>query len=132
MNVKSGDVSQIVEDFQFLLQRREVLAVLLFGSYAKGEATERSDIDICIVAPEAQKRQLLSFVLRNLRRDYHVWLFEELPMYMKKEVMDNHRVLICRSLPELYEYFYFVRKLWKDQEHRQRVTKEDLRRMLRR
>jgi hypothetical protein len=34
---------------------------------------------------------------------------------MKMEVIENHEVVFCRDLPELYEYFYFFRKLWKDQ-----------------
>ncbi|RLF37965.1 MAG: nucleotidyltransferase domain-containing protein, partial [Thermoplasmata archaeon] len=31
--------------------KKHALAILLYGSYAEGKATNRSDIDICIVAP---------------------------------------------------------------------------------
>ncbi len=51
---------------------------------------------------------------------------------MKKEIMENHKLILCDDKPGLYEYFYFVNKLWKDQEHRQRITGEELRKMLRR
>ena len=34
--------------------------IILFGSQAKGTATERSDIDLCIVAETANKRKLLT------------------------------------------------------------------------
>lgn len=36
------------------------LAVFLFGSQAKGTATERSDIDLCIIAESTNKRRLLA------------------------------------------------------------------------
>ena len=34
--------------------------IILFGSQAKGTATERSDIDICIIAETTNKRELLT------------------------------------------------------------------------
>jgi len=121
----------LIRDFEFLKYRKDILAVLLFGSHAKGESTERSDIDICIVAPGAQREKLLSLVLSSLSNpEYHVWLFEELPLYMKKEVMENHKIILCEDKPKLYEYFYFVNKLWRDQEHRQRITREELKAQL--
>ena len=125
-----GVEESVAKDFSFLKGRKDVLAVLVFGSHAKGEATPHSDVDVCVVAPKAEKLSLLSFILQNISSEkYHIWLFEELPLYMKKEVMDNHRIAICRDKLELYEYFYFVNKLWKDQEHRQKVTREELKRM---
>jgi len=121
----------VAKEFSFLKDREDVLAVLIFGSHARKEATPRSDVDVCVVAPKAEKQSLLSFILQHVTSPkYHIWLFEELPLYMKKEVMDNHKIIICRDKLELYEYFYFVNKLWKDQEQRQRVTREELREML--
>ena len=53
---------------------------------------------------------------------YDVYTFEELPLYMKMEVISNHEIIFARDVPELYEYFYFFRKLWKEQEIRQNVS----------
>lgn len=126
-----GVEESVAREFSFLKDREDVLAVLIFGSHARKEATPRSDVDVCVVAPKAEKQSLLSFILQHVTSPkYHIWLFEELPLYMKKEVIDNHKIIICRDKLELYEHFYFVDKLWKDQEHRQRVTREELREML--
>lgn len=98
-----------------------------------GEVTPRSDVDICIVAPRADRRELLSRALQRIPagvKNYQIWIFEELPLYMKKEVMENHKIIVCEDEPALYEHFYFVNKLWLDQERRQRVTREELRKML--
>ena len=40
-------------------------AVYLFGSQAKGTAREDSDIDICVVAPTASKRNTLEMCIRD-------------------------------------------------------------------
>jgi uncharacterized protein len=42
----------------------EVRRVILFGSRARGDAEERSDIDLAVAAPRATKRQWLEIVRR--------------------------------------------------------------------
>ena len=120
-------------DFAFLEKDKYVLAVLLFGSGAKGKLNSRSDRDFCVVAPEirgiGEMRSLLKKIYVNLDvvgKRYDVWLFEELPLYMKLQVIGAHKVVFCRDLPGLYEYFYFYRKIWENQKHRQEMDKEEL------
>ncbi|RLI84194.1 MAG: DNA polymerase subunit beta [Archaeoglobales archaeon] len=115
----------IEKDFEFL--RDKVLAVLIFGSSVGGEGR---DVDICIVAPEGFD---VREVFRNIDivgKGYDVWVFEELPLYMKMEVIDNHEIVFAKDELELYEYFYYFRKLWKDQEKRSRLSKDELKRIL--
>ena len=120
-------------DFAFLEEDKKVLGVLLFGSGAKGQLNNRSDRDFCIVAPEIRERgemrSLLKKVYINLDvvgKRYDIWLFEEFSLYMKLQVIENHEVIFCSDLPELYEYFYFYRKIWNDQKHRQEIDTEEL------
>lgn len=117
-------------DFSFLKRRKDVLAVLLFGSHAKGEQDRRSDLDICLVAPSCRDRLgLLKEVYRNLDvhgKKYDVRIFEDLPLYMKAEVMESNKPIHVKDLYELHEYFYFFRKLWLDQAPRQELTREEL------
>ena len=124
---------RIEADFAFLAEDERVLAVLLFGSSAKEQADERSDWYLCIVAPEIRDTGDMRAVLRKVFENvdvtgkrYDTWLFGELPLYMKVQVIENHKIVFCRDLPSLYEYFYFYRKLWGDQKHRQELDKEEL------
>jgi len=62
-------------DFRFLQKR--VLGTLVFGSWARGKASERSDIDLCIVAPQASDpgalwREVLSRV-QDARYDVRIF-----------------------------------------------------------
>jgi len=117
----------VARDFEFLKDR--VLAVLIFGS-SVSEAEAR-DVDVCIVAPNGFDIREVFMRIDVTGKNYDVWLFEELPLYMKMEVILNHVVVHCKDILELYEYFYFFRKLWKDQERRNRLTKEEIGEMLR-
>ena len=38
-----------------------------------------------------------------------------MPLYLKIEVINNHKIIFAKNVPELFYYFYFLRKLWKDQ-----------------
>ena len=123
------DIKVIEEDFQFL--KDKILALLLFGSRAIKKQYEKSDYDICIVKPES--KEIIREIFRKInvvRKKYDIHLFEELPLYMKIEVIKNHEVIFSKNIYDMYEYFYFYRKLWKDQEKRNRITREDILKML--
>lgn len=116
--------------------REEALGLLLWGSHVKGPTTPRSDVDLCIVAgPNGDPDALLRIAWRRVHlpdRDLDVRVFENLPMFLKGAVLEAHEVVLTRDEPALYEYLYRFRKLWADQAHRQRVTEEEVRTMLRR
>jgi len=115
----------LARDFSFL--KEKVLAVLIFGSSVKKKGR---DLDVCIVSGADPKEVLKDVFLNVDTSKYDVWIFEELPLYMKMEVIDNHEIVFCKEKAELYEYFYFFRKLWKDQKRRNSLSKEDIKRTL--
>jgi predicted nucleotidyltransferase len=88
--------------------------VVLFGSYAEGEQTKRSDIDVCIIKPV---EDVMDAIYDKLGGKYDIKVFEHLPLYIKEEVIRNHEVVVGNEL-DLSEYFHFFRKLWQDVEHR--------------
>ncbi|MCK4475153.1 MAG: nucleotidyltransferase domain-containing protein [Methanophagales archaeon] len=118
---------KVSEDLRFLFDNRSVLGVLLYGSVVEGESTERSDIDVCIVAPAADDKVAFSrWILANVRDErYDVRVFELMPLYLKMEVVEHGEVVHARDIYELYEYFYAFRKSWDDQKRRQMLTREE-------
>lgn len=118
------DLKTLKDDLSFLKEDPRVIGVLLFGSRVSGDIT-RGDYDICVVLPESKPSVVLSEIYRHVdvySKRYDVYTFEELPLYMKMGVISNHEIIFARDLPELYEYFYFTRILWKEQEIRQNVS----------
>jgi uncharacterized protein len=124
--VDSEEVRRRVRrDLQFL--EDEVSAILLYGSWATGEAHPGSDIDICIVAPEAQdKIRLWRVALAGIHEQiYDLRVFELMPLFLKMEVIERGIVIYAHDIYELYEYFYPFRRVWEDQKHRQGISLEE-------
>lgn len=98
----------------------KVFAILIYGSYVTGEAHSRSDIDICFILKTGNKeivnkifKKILEISAKNEK--YDIRIFEQMPLFMKIEVIENGEVIYAEDLSELNEYFYFFRKLWQDQ-----------------
>ena len=95
----------------FEMFRDDVLGILIFGSSARMEDVERSDIDICIVRPVTDK--LLTEMNRMLGGKYDIKVFENLPLYIQIEIIRDHRIIYGDEV-ELSAYFYRFRRLWAD------------------
>ncbi len=106
--------------------QNEILAILIYGSLAKGKKNEKSDIDICIVAPYTDTGRLYTKLLPLMKENYDIKIFEDMPLFLKMEVIKNHKIVYTKNVYQLYEYFYRFRKIWKDQGHRQKITRDDM------
>jgi hypothetical protein len=105
------------------------MGILLYGSHIYDQQTNRSDIDICIVAPGENPFDLLSYIWEHVNthvKNYDVRIFSELPLYIKINVIKDGVLIYSPDKYELYEYFYLYRKIWDDQKHRQQVSREYL------
>jgi uncharacterized protein len=106
-------ITSLKNDFEYINQ--DVSGVLLYGSHAKGKAGKRSDIDICIVKP--RNPGILKKIYERFGDKYDVKIFEDLPAYIKSEVIENYKVIIG-SEPDISYYFYWFRKLGQDMKYR--------------
>ncbi len=83
----------------------DVLAVLLFGSRARGDATPASDHDVCLVlaAPPRTGSDATEKRLQYLAMvDLDVVVFQQLPLYIRTRVLREGRVLFTRDEDALY------------------------------
>ncbi|MDI6708091.1 MAG: nucleotidyltransferase domain-containing protein [Candidatus Thermoplasmatota archaeon] len=103
----------VKKDFEFI--KDQVEGVLLFGSHVIGEAGKRSDIDVCLVSPK--DKNIIFKIFEKLGGKYDVKVFEELPLYIKIDIIKNHYTIFGDEV-ELSYYFYKFRKEWQDVEPR--------------
>src|SRR5262249_36303508 len=84
----------------------EILAVLLFGSMARGEQTAGSDVDICLVL-QRQKYNSLALSRKKLtylqQSDLDVHIFQQLPLYIRRRIVKEGKILFVRDLDALYD-----------------------------
>jgi predicted nucleotidyltransferase len=95
----------------------DLLAVILFGSAARGESTPSSDLDVCLVL---SPRRLEPVRLSEKKLDYtsrhslDVQVFQQLPLYVRRRVLREGRVLWTRDEERLYELAFRTAQEFED------------------
>lgn len=99
----------------------DVLAVILFGSRARGEATPASDVDICLVLvdrihePVDMSKKKLEY-LQFVGVDVHI--FQQLPLYVRRRVIREGKVKFVRDEDRLYEIAFRTAQAFEDFKYR--------------
>lgn len=98
-------------------QDRAVLAVILFGSRARGDHAPASDTDLCLVLPfrkDAEHDQV-AVRMRYLKdNDLDIRIFQQLPLHIRRRVLKEGVVLFCRDLDGLYAMAYRTAQAFED------------------
>lgn len=99
---------------------RDVLAVMLFGSAARGPLHPGSDLDVCLVlyprgwTPQEWARKRLRYVEAF---DLDVHLFQALPLYIRHRVLKEGRVLLVKDEDMLYALAFRTAQEFDDFKH---------------
>jgi predicted nucleotidyltransferase len=92
-----------------------ILAVLLYGSQARGDSSPDSDTDVCLVlSASADSRgegpqthlDYLAF------SDLDVRVFQRLPLYIRQRVLKDGKVLHVKNEDDLYEIAFRAVRAW--------------------
>lgn len=101
---RQAEITKFIKTAQ---EDKDILAVFLFGSAARQDSHQNSDIDICLVhrrgsvsAIELSHKKLEYLKLAN---NMDVQVFQQLPIYIRIRVIKEGKVLFCRGEDELYE-----------------------------
>jgi len=96
---------------------RDILAVILFGSVARGDHSPKSDLDVCLVLqpqkypPAVLSRKKLVYLKGS---DLDVHIFQQLPLYIRKRVLKEGKVLFERDTDALYEVAFRTAQAFED------------------
>jgi len=109
-----------METKKIIIQKLKLLGLLkntefifLFGSVASKKNTPLSDIDLCVSLslPPKERLQARIKLLGQLPDKYDLQIFEDLPIYVQKEVLSgkllyfkNHAKVVERALEIIQEY----------------------------
>ena len=94
MEQKTYSIEEIRDIIAPILKRHHVDRVYLFGSYARGEATEQSDIDLCIDAAAIRGM----FALGGLYADLEEALKKQLDIVTVKSLKYNTNTAFLENM----------------------------------
>ncbi len=89
----------------------DVLAVILYGSQARQEASPGSDVDVCLVlAPDrgtrADQTRVQTAYLEFAGGGLDIRIFQQLPLYIRRRILQEGRTVYCRDEDAMYQLSY--------------------------
>ncbi len=98
----------------------DVLAVILFGSRARGDASPQSDVDVCLVLSGGVRSALAAGQKRltyTAEADVDLSVFQQLPLAIRSRILKEGTVLFVRDEDTLYDIAIRTAKAWEDFRH---------------
>src|SRR5271157_1170977 len=81
-----------------------VLALLVFGSYARGEPYH--DIDIClIIFPSEDSSKILLNYVQAVDEKFDVKVFSALPLYIRSRIIKEGKILLNKDYNTLFDIY---------------------------
>lgn len=98
----------LIEEIKTLLSPREEIALAyLFGSFAKGTTSSRSDIDIAVLIngniseekyPYGYRSELLSYLMKGLRTNrVDLVILNDAPPFLRFQVIHHGQIILSKS-----------------------------------
>ena len=106
-----------------------VKGVLVYGSFIKGYADVKSDIDICVIEKEGiESKDLYGKILGvSANERYDIVVFNKIPWYLRGEILENNEVIYAEDEDYLDFWLYKQSKIWNGMKRRQKsVSAENL------
>ena len=107
----SGEHCNLEQLVQSAEKDNRLLAVVLFGSHARGQQASGSDVDVCLVLDPQRAREDTSGEVRleyleATPSSFDVQVYQRLPLYVRRRVLAEGKVLYCRDEDALYDLAY--------------------------
>ena len=121
--------SQMEKILAKAMEDPKVVAIILFGSRARGDTTVGSDYNLCLMLCPGQYtveylfQKRLGYLALGAG-DVHI--FSQLPLYIRQRVLKEGRVLLCKDEEELYETAVRTAREFEDFRHMYREYLEEL------
>ena len=104
-----------------------VRGILVYGSFIKGYADVRSDIDICVIEKEEIESKVLydTILAVSANKRYDIVVFNAISWYLRGEILENNEVIYAEDDADLDFWLYKQLKIWSGMKRRQGLVSAD-------
>ena len=105
-NELDNSISAVVEKIK-TIGGDKVRFIVLYGSAAKGEMTELSDIDLAVFY-SGDKKERFDFrvkVLGRVGNEFDIQTFQDLPLYIQNDIVSTGNVIYYKGYREIFRIF---------------------------
>jgi predicted nucleotidyltransferase len=114
------DISKILDEFLQKCKQKfgdNLISIILFGSYARGTATEYSDVDLLIIAKNLPKRRIERYkIIRDIILDFiYEYEINLSPILIKPEELSHKNISpLIYGILTGYKVIYDKDNFWKN------------------
>ena len=86
---------------------KKIKFIILYGSIVEGNQTPLSDIDLSVYY-EGTKEERFKFrmeALGNVNDKFDIQIFQDLPLYIRKEIISHGEILYQKNYSEIFDIF---------------------------
>ncbi len=87
---------------------KKVKFVILYGSFVEGKQTPLSDIDIAMYYDGSigERFKFRMQILGSVNDKFDIQTFQDLPLYIQKEIISSGKILYQKSHSEIFDIFF--------------------------
>ena len=117
-NILPHNISSVIEKIK-AIGGDKVRFIIIYGSAVKGKLTDKSDIDLAVFYnADMQKRfEYRVSVLGRVDNIYDIQIFQDLPIYIQKDIVSNVKVIYFKNYNEIFDVFMQIIKKFEDFKH---------------
>ncbi|MHA1301872.1 MAG: type VII toxin-antitoxin system MntA family adenylyltransferase antitoxin, partial [Candidatus Helarchaeota archaeon] len=88
--------------------KEKVRFIILYGSIVKSKNTSLSDIDFAVFfkGDKVERFNFRKRILGRVRDKCDIQIFQDLPLYIRKDIITNGKVLFFADYKEIFEIYY--------------------------
>ncbi|MBI4142157.1 nucleotidyltransferase domain-containing protein [Candidatus Woesearchaeota archaeon] len=105
----------------------DVKAIILFGSYSRGEQKPISDIDLCIITKRNASNRVKENIVSHSSQKIDISLFWDLPSTIRYSVLRNGKILFKRDAKLLHSSIIDTMSEYLDFQH---IIRKNIARMI--
>lgn len=104
---KKKEIQSVVNQIK-KIGGKKIKFIILYGSFAEGKQTPLSDIDIAVYydGSKADRFKFRMQILGNVNDKFDIQTFQDLPLYIQKEIISSGKILYQKSHSEIFDIFF--------------------------